>query len=264
MIASGDSLWIEYQIPGDTVIYTDEAVWFDYPLDCDDLVLSVTPEKWPQNWWHGIMYDFSYPTFDITVKTADLGSALLSNMEYKSLRVNNMIAPEKVTTYPLGQQNPDAFVDSAVLEFEVMLVLHTLKTETPGTYTLNLTGHSKDGVPFCAQTEVMLVESSPPDYSSRDKVIPETYRLDQNYPNPFNSGTQISFSLPEPASVKLEIFNIGGQIITILKDGALEAGNYNVFWNGKDKDGNEVAGGIYFYRLKTDMFSETKKMLLLK
>jgi hypothetical protein len=264
MIASGDSLWIEYQIPGDVEVYTDEAVWFDYPLDCNDLILSIFPEKWSQNWWHSMMYDWSYPTFEITVKTADLGGTLLSNMECRSIRLNNMIAPEKVTSYPIGQQNPDAFVDSLVLQFEVMLVLHTLDPDTPGTYSLTLTGHSKDGVPFCAQTEVMLVESNPPDYAAYDKVIPETYKLDQNYPNPFNAGTQISFSLPEPANVKLEIFNIGGQIITTLKDDALEAGNYNVFWNGKDKDGNEVAGGIYFYRLKTDMFSETKKMLLLK
>jgi len=267
MVASGDSLWVEYQIPGDTVVYGDEAVWFDYPLDCDDLILSVNPPKWPAKWWHTMMYDWSYPTFDITVTTEELGGAMLSNMECRSLRVNNMIAPEKVTIYPLdppGQQNPSEFVDSAVLQFDVMLVLYTLKPEVPGTYALNLTGHSKDGKPFCAKTEVMLVESEPPAHSSHGKVIPETYRLDQNFPNPFNPNTQISFSLPEPASVKLEIFNISGQLISILKDGVFEAGNYNVIWNGKDKDGNDVAGGIYFYRLKTDMFTETKKMVLLK
>jgi hypothetical protein len=264
MITSGDSLSISYQVPGDPEVYSDEAVWFDYPLDCDDLVLSVAPDKWSQNWWHSPMYDCSYPIFDMTVKPADLGGVLLSNMECKSLRVNNMIAPEKVTTYPLGQQVPDAFADSAVLQFEVMLVLHTLEPDTPGTYTLNLTGHSKDGVPFCAQAEVMLVEGEPPAHSFNDKVVPETYSLDQNYPNPFNASTQISFSLPEPAHVKLEIFNVSGQIITTLKDDELEAGTYNVFWNGKDKDGNEVAGGIYFYRLKTANFIETKKMLLLK
>jgi hypothetical protein len=264
MIASGDSLWIEYQISGDATIYGDEAVWFDYPLDCDDLILSVSPEKWPQNWWHNMMYDWSYPTFEMTVITANLGSTLLSNMEYKSLRVNNLIAPEKVTAYPPGQQNPDVFVDSLVLEFDVMLVLHTLDPDTPGTYTLNLTGHSKDGAPFCAQTEVMLALWDSPNYSSRDKAVPENYKLGQNYPNPFNTSTQINFSLPEPAHVKLEIFNVSGQIITTLKDDELEAGTYNVLWNGKDKDGNEVAGGIYFYRLKTEMFTETKKMLLLK
>jgi hypothetical protein len=264
MVESGDSLWLEYQIPDDTGIYNDEAVWFDYPLDCDDLTLTVTPEKWPPNWWHTEMYDLSYPSFEIKVEGASLGGQILSGMEYKSIRVNNLIAPEDVTVFPVGQQNPDDFVDSVVLKFETMLVLHTLEPDTPGVYTVNLTGHSKDGLPFCAQTEVVLAEGEPPAHSPEGKVTPDTYGLDQNYPNPFNASTSISFTLPEPAAVKLEIFNISGQVIMTLKDGIFEAGNYSVIWDGKDKDGNDVAGGIYFYRLKTDTFTETKKMLLLK
>jgi hypothetical protein len=262
-VSSGDSIFVEYQIPDDTVVYSDEAVWFAVPLDCNDLNTHVYPEKWPETWWHGTDFNESYPTFEIRIRNDEHIKDMLSNIDFGSIRLNLLIAPEDILVYPLAEQNINGIIDSAILVFDVQLALHIMEAYVPGIYPLYLTGHSKNGETFCSQSEVMLVESQV-GKEPRGKSVPETYKLDQNYPNPFNPNTQISFSLPELAKVKLEIFNVSGQIITTLKDGALEAGTYNVFWNGKDKDGNEVAGGIYFYRLKTDMFTETKKMLLLK
>ncbi|MEE9442974.1 MAG: T9SS type A sorting domain-containing protein [candidate division Zixibacteria bacterium] len=88
---------------------------------------------------------------------------------------------------------------------------------------------------------------------------PVTYRLSQNYPNPFNPTTEISFSLPDAAVVKLEVFNIIGQRVTVLVDEHLEAGLHHIQW-----DGSNIASGTYLYRLKAGEFTETKKMLLLK
>ncbi|HOP06293.1 MAG TPA: T9SS type A sorting domain-containing protein [candidate division Zixibacteria bacterium] len=90
-------------------------------------------------------------------------------------------------------------------------------------------------------------------------VVPEVYSLNQNYPNPFNPVTTISFSLAEGGQAKLELFNVMGQRVATLVDGMLDAGPHEFEW-----DGSAVSSGVYFYRLTTETFIDTKKMLLLK
>ncbi|MCK4695875.1 MAG: T9SS type A sorting domain-containing protein, partial [Candidatus Cloacimonetes bacterium] len=86
-----------------------------------------------------------------------------------------------------------------------------------------------------------------------------------NYPNPFNPVTNISYSIPQDSDVKLEMFNIKGQLVKVLIDNFLGKGFYTVTWDGSDLSNNQVTSGIYFYRLKVDNnFSEIKKCLLLK
>ena len=76
--------------------------------------------------------------------------------------------------------------------------------------------------------------------------------------------TKISFGLPVGSDVKLEVFNILGQKVITLKNGHMPAGRYSVIWNGTSKQGKSVSSGVYFYRLETDGFTESKKMMLLK
>jgi hypothetical protein len=94
--------------------------------------------------------------------------------------------------------------------------------------------------------------------------LPENIILRQNYPNPFNPNTEISFSLPRAGAVQLDVFNILGQRVISLIDGELPAGHHTVSWDGEDINGNQVASGVYFCRLKTDNFEQTRKMQLLK
>ncbi len=98
---------------------------------------------------------------------------------------------------------------------------------------------------------------SPPEVVSG--VIPKAYALDQNYPNPFNPSTEISYSIPTPGLVTLRIFNLLGQEVVTLVSERKEAGFYRVQWNGQDSP-----SGIYFCRLQTVEFTETKKMVLMK
>ena len=91
------------------------------------------------------------------------------------------------------------------------------------------------------------------------EFLPTDYSLSQNYPNPFNPMTTISFGLPAAGKVTLTIYNIRGQVISTLIDRNLSAGEYHVDW-----DASDYASGIYFYKLQTEEFSETKKMVLLK
>ncbi|MBN2571759.1 MAG: T9SS type A sorting domain-containing protein [Ignavibacteriales bacterium] len=89
--------------------------------------------------------------------------------------------------------------------------------------------------------------------------IPDNYSLEQNYPNPFNPSTNIKFSLPEASIVKLSIYNILGEQVSLLKNEQMNAGVHTVDFNA----GN-LTSGVYFYRIEAEDFTEVKKMILLK
>jgi len=93
---------------------------------------------------------------------------------------------------------------------------------------------------------------------------PENFVLLPNYPNPFNPDTYIEYALPSNCQVTLVIYNILGQRIRTLINSHQTAGFKSVRWNGEDDSGNKVSAGVYFYSIKADNFSQTKKMLLLK
>jgi len=93
--------------------------------------------------------------------------------------------------------------------------------------------------------------------------LPEKFSLHQNYPNPFNPETRISYDLPESADVSLRVYNTRGQEVALLVDEEQAAGSYTTMWNGRDKNGQPVNSGIYFYRLQAGSNSASRKMLLL-
>jgi len=85
-----------------------------------------------------------------------------------------------------------------------------------------------------------------------------------NYPNPFNPTTTISFYNATSGHVLVEVFNILGQRVKTLVNDNLSAGSHSTVWNGEDQSGKSVGSGVYFYKMTTDGYSETKKMLLMK
>jgi hypothetical protein len=85
------------------------------------------------------------------------------------------------------------------------------------------------------------------------------YKLSQNYPNPFNPSTSINFSIPNKANVSLKVFDLLGSQVAELVNGEIEAGSYNIEFNAAN-----LPSGIYFYKIQSDNFSETRKMVLLK
>jgi hypothetical protein len=90
------------------------------------------------------------------------------------------------------------------------------------------------------------------------------YVLLQNYPNPFNQNSMIEFHLPSSGLASLEIYDILGRRVRTLVSRNMPAGKCRVFWNGRSDSGNDVASGVYFYRLKVGNFTTTKKLVLLK
>ena len=94
--------------------------------------------------------------------------------------------------------------------------------------------------------------------------IPDNYVLEQNYPNPFNPQTNITYSIPEPAFVKLCVYNINGTLVKTLFEGNQSAGRYQTVWDGENSSGMKVGSGVYFYRIQANSFIQTRKMILLK
>ncbi|HNW60268.1 MAG TPA: FISUMP domain-containing protein [bacterium] len=94
-------------------------------------------------------------------------------------------------------------------------------------------------------------------------IVPAAMALHQNYPNPFNPSTIISFELPGPGPVLLQIYNVLGQRVTTLLDGFRPAGSGLAIWDGTDAQGRAVAAGIYIYLLATGETRIHRKMLLL-
>ncbi len=95
-------------------------------------------------------------------------------------------------------------------------------------------------------------------------LLPIELRVFNNYPNPFNPETTISYLLPTESRVKLSIYNLAGQEITILLDEKQRSGEHAVKWDGKNHSGLTVASGVYFYRISTGISAVSRKMLLIK
>ena len=86
-----------------------------------------------------------------------------------------------------------------------------------------------------------------------------------NFPNPFNPETTIRFSVKETAPVSITIYNAKGQLIRTLVNNEIKTpGNYSIVWDGKDKNGNTMSSGVYFYKMNSGKYSDTKKMILMK
>jgi len=113
-------------------------------------------------------------------------------------------------------------------------------------------------------TSVPLAKGSFFEEENIQELSPVDYALYYNYPNPFNPSTTIKYSLPTTEQVSLKIYNILGQEVITLVDELQDAGYKQAVWNAKDVYGNQVASGIYIYRLQTDKFVQSKKMILLK
>jgi hypothetical protein len=95
--------------------------------------------------------------------------------------------------------------------------------------------------------------------ASQNGTVPATYSLSQNYPNPFNPSTTITYELPRASQVNLTVFDILGREVSVLVNDRKDAGVYE-----EKFDGSRLASGVYFYRLQTGDFVQTKRLMILK
>ncbi len=95
--------------------------------------------------------------------------------------------------------------------------------------------------------------------------VPKVFSVEQNYPNPFNPSTKIDYAIPMESKVKIQVFNILGEIVTTLVNQVVPAGNHSIKW-----DASNLTSGVYLYRITaesvsgTESFNSVKKMILMK
>jgi hypothetical protein len=141
------------------------------------------------------------------------------------------------------------------------IVFYTLVCD-PGTYRVIVEIEDALGAKGAGTTYVELKQPSGVDEESSERIT--NFLLKQNYPNPFNLNTEISFLLAYQCKADLKIYNLKGQLVKTLVEKEMNRGAHTVFWDGTDNQGNPVASGIYFYKLKTPDFTSVRKMILLK
>lgn len=143
----------------------------------------------------------------------------------------------------------DASVESVSLE--------AVEMKDPN-HSLSFVYH-EDGIGSPIKIDYPEFENTEISLSNINGELPTTFALKQNYPNPFNPTSVIAFDLPVASRVSIDVYNILGQHVVNLVDGEMEAGSHLI-----DFDGSAYSSGVYFYRMNTNNFSETKKMVMLK
>jgi hypothetical protein len=100
--------------------------------------------------------------------------------------------------------------------------------------------------------------------TSVDQDEPPAPFLAKSYPNPFNPQTTIELNLPASQHVRLAVYDVGGEMVTILADVVMQPGPHELTWDGRDNDGREMASGVYFYRLEAGSEMRSGKMVLVR
>ena len=129
-----------------------------------------------------------------------------------------------------------------------------LRDSIPGTY-VNASGNGQS----LAELYYIRLSTAHTIGISNETGITEDYTLEQNYPNPFNPVTNIKYSLPKDGNIKLAVYDIIGNEVDVLLNRKQASGKYEISWNAE-----RFASGVYFYKLITNEFTQTKRMLLLK
>ena len=138
-----------------------------------------------------------------------------------------------------------------------------LQLAVPVDYNIRTLYHNGNtGVTYVLGAGGMILKStngSVTGFGQNENMGPNEFSLKQNYPNPFNPVTKIGFHIPNDGYAKLTVYDITGKEISVLIEGELKQGRFDA-----DFDGSNFPSGVYFYRLQTNEFSSTRKMILIK
>ena len=115
------------------------------------------------------------------------------------------------------------------------------------------------------ETAIFITKSAEPQVSANEEIIAIGTQLHHNFPNPFNPDTSIHFTIAEDMEkTELSVYNLKGQKVKTLINTQLSAGRHSVVWSGTNDSNQSVSSGVYLYKLRTEKYHETRKMLLMK
>lgn len=194
-----------------------------------------------------IIFYPQYPFGDTTIVQVDIGSDASFGVEEIAFYGNQY------------QWEKDGFLLQG--ETDIDLSLQDITNFQYGEYVVRVTNDlSLPGVeiksePFFVTIDGKIVASE----NDPDKALPTSFSLSQNYPNPFNPNTNINYDIPEATNVKIEVFDIGGRLVKTLENTRRLPGTYSTSF-----DASGLSSGVYIYRIETDFFTKSKRMLLIK
>ena len=168
--------------------------------------------------------------------------------------------PEDTLIYILRIQSPNMDTTVKIIKDTVYRFIHKAPEQDSTQYSWSVDVF--DGFESVHSTQIFTfktIKNNLREVKMFDRIIPEQFSLSQNHPNPFNPSTTIRYSLPSSAKVRLTIHDMLGREIQTLIDEEQSAGWKVVNWKAAN-----VASGIYFYKLQSGNFIETKKMIVIK
>ena len=191
------------------------------------------------------VYNYSYEIFELILCDPEFNSGETGDgdIKFQYKEINNVDQNDNYAT--VGIEN-EAQTEGLLMTFANIYnpTAHTLQDES--------------AIIFTTKSDFFVS-------NDENTVQNTTCILDQNYPNPFNPSTTINYSLTEEQQVKLNIYNIRGELVKSLVNSIQHSGKYSVQWNGRDMNNKSVSSGIYFYKLiKNNKSIATRKCLLLK
>ena len=229
--------------------------------------------------FNGLALDESSGRIYVTRKNAErpLHNVLSYDMETGDFRTSFAAAESVVggdiTDLPGGGGNSirDVGVDAAGNVIIVNSSFEALRMYSPPDGPNNFNTHSPWAIDVDGGTVVPAPDDIVTAVENLGGDIPLLYTLDQNYPNPFNAGTVIQYSLPVASNVSLVIYDLQGREVVSLVQSMQSAGTYAAHWSGKSNFGQDVASGIYFYKMTarssdraSQPFNVTKRLIYLK
>ena len=138
----------------------------------------------------------------------------------------------------------------------LLVRINAAPNTTAGNYTVTVEGKGPNGTPVHRRTVALTVGLVG---ISGENSNPEEFTLAHNFPNPFNPTTKIEYSLKARTDVRISVYDAMGRLVSSINKGVQDAGNHNVEFNGA-----ALSSGVYYYKLQTPLFTDTKKMLLVK
>jgi hypothetical protein len=226
---------------GSTYAYLDDGIYsyYAYQRQSGNRVYWLTPCLTQEQ----LRYDFGLSVGDTVASIVDPADTL------------DIIFTSRDTVYIFGRDRRQwsfsfrfrHIVDGDEFHIITDSIGLTYLGQTFGAFTLR--GAVLNGVTYGTVTTV----------NDQLQSSPVQFELCQNYPNPFNPSTSISFSIFQHAHVRLLVFNVLGQLIESLVDEDKQPGNYSVLWNA-----NDVASGLYLYRILAEGLIQTKKAVLIR
>ena len=130
-----------------------------------------------------------------------------------------------------------------------------------GTYNYNIRAVYEGGYQSALSSDAVIEHIQT---NADGNIIPVKTELSGNYPNPFNPTTTISFSTSEVGYVSINIYNMKGQLVKTLVNQQLDAAYHDIVWDGKDNHNKPISSGIYFYKMSSNNYFATRKMILMK